>query len=295
MKMFLVTAGRHLGEVWFRNDEDFRVGMNCIAIIAFTCRVKVLAFVLMSNHIHIIICCEDQEKAKAFADAFKKRYSYYLRIKYGKKEFLRRSMCDIREIKNENESPERAIAYVQMNPVAANICSSPVMYPWGTGASFFNPEKPDGRQLKDFSIREQSRILRSNILLPPKLIITDKLFAAPESYIDIQLVESIFHTAKRFNYFLENSSKIKNQIKDHNCSIPSFSDQAVLAAIPDLYRSLFSEKYPGFSKETESSLSINQKILFIKQLKFRFSSDTGQLSRVTGWTESEIANLINAF
>ena len=52
MKMFLVTAGRHLGEVWFRNDEDFRVGMNCIAIIAFTCRVKVLAFVLMSNHIH---------------------------------------------------------------------------------------------------------------------------------------------------------------------------------------------------------------------------------------------------
>lgn len=52
MKMFLVTAGRHLGEVWFRNDEDFRVGMNCIAIVAFTCRVKVLAFVLMSNHIH---------------------------------------------------------------------------------------------------------------------------------------------------------------------------------------------------------------------------------------------------
>ena len=54
-KYYLVTT-EHLKEgLWFRDENDFRAGMNFVAIQAYQSKVTVLAFILMSNHLHFVV------------------------------------------------------------------------------------------------------------------------------------------------------------------------------------------------------------------------------------------------
>lgn len=55
-KIYLLTT-EHLEEgLWFRDEEDFKTAMNYIAIEAVRHpEVVVLAFILMSNHVHFIL------------------------------------------------------------------------------------------------------------------------------------------------------------------------------------------------------------------------------------------------
>ena len=137
-KYWLVTTDHLEDRLWFREEEDFRVGMNFVAIQAHGGKVKVLAFILMSNHVHFVLKGR-WEDVQAFINGLKHRYSIYLREKYGIKEFLRGNNVDLRPVSLDNEEMERTVAYVHMNSVAANICAHPSQYPWGTGSVFFNP------------------------------------------------------------------------------------------------------------------------------------------------------------
>ena len=69
-------------------------------------------------------------------------------------------------------------------------------------------------------------------------------------------------------------------------SLPSFRDQTVIAAIPDLCRSLFGKA--GFRE-----LNDTQKVEFLRQLRYRFSSNVNQLARVTGLKYEEAAKLLD--
>ena len=145
-KYYLVTTEHLKVGLWFRDESDFRAGMNFVAIQAYESKVTVLAFILMSNHLHFVVEGRWAD-VKAFIDGIKSRYSKYLNHKYGTAEFLRRNKVTIEEVSTLNEELEKAIAYTQMNCVAANICSHPSQYPWGTGPLFFNASKRTGRRL----------------------------------------------------------------------------------------------------------------------------------------------------
>ena len=144
--------------------------MNFVAIQAAEARpnLDVLTFILMSNHVHFVLK-GTRENAKLFIEHFKHRYSIYMNKKWHVKEFLRNNGLDIREIPYDNEAIERAIAYVEMNCVAANICTHPCQYPWGSGGAFFSPEKlPAGRTIASLKTRERERLLHSNCTTLPK-------------------------------------------------------------------------------------------------------------------------------
>ena len=143
-RFWLITTQKLEERLWFRDEEDFRVGMNYVAILAATSPVQVMAFVLMSNHVHFIVGC-NQEDASIFIVKFKKIYSQYFANKYSQKGLLHRNDSDFKELIIGDESFERAVAYVQMNPVAANICLNSTGYPWGTGDSFFRATHPKGK------------------------------------------------------------------------------------------------------------------------------------------------------
>ena len=55
-EIYLLTTD-HLEEgLWFREEEDFKVAMNYVAIqAACSSTVTVLAFILMSNHVHFVL------------------------------------------------------------------------------------------------------------------------------------------------------------------------------------------------------------------------------------------------
>ena len=284
MEFWFVTSDHLSNRIWFRNDDDFKMGMNLVAVLAVALKVDVLALILMSNHVHFVLCCT-HEKARQFSEKYKKRYSQYMNKKYGIKELLRRVHFDIEPIIPEDESLEWVIAYTDMNPVAAGICFSPTGYQWGTGDAFFKTKKAKGRPIGTLSDRARIALLHSTLPMPPHLLVGDDGYILPESYVKVELVENLFRTPKRMNYFHQNSSKAKRRLSSDDAA-PSFRDQLILSAIPDLCQSLF-------RKPSMTGLTENDQAELLKQLRFRFSSNADQLARVTGLSYNKVVELLD--
>lgn len=285
MKFFLITSDHFSDRLWFRDDEDFRVAMNYVAIVSFTLGINVLAFILMSNHVHFVVECTHEE-AKVFADRFKMLYGKYYARKYCSAEYLRRTGIDIRDVRLEDESLKRAIAYVNMNSVAANICAYPNMYPWGTGDTFFNSNNTSSALLGDMSYRAQNRIIKSKVKLPSHFSLSNSGYILPSSYVPVKFVESVFNSASSYRYFLNNSSKARAHLETR--ASPSFRDQNIVAASVDLCRSLF--RVDGVE-----DLTTSQTAELLRQLKYRFNSDINQLARVIGLSYAKVAELIDLY
>jgi REP element-mobilizing transposase RayT len=286
-KLWLITTEHLKAGLWFRDEEDYKVGMNFVAIQAHASRVVVLSFTLMSNHVHFVVKAESKKDAEAFIEGFKHRYSLYLRRKYGVKEFLRGNGVKIDFISPYDEDPEKAIAYVEMNCVAANICSHPSQYPWGTGCLFFDQRKPDGRPLGSFSKRACKRLLHTDVeSLPDNWLIGADGHILPQNYVDVEAVQAFFRTPQRMNWFLTNSSKAKKRLEADD-NLPAFRDQVILAAVPDLCQSLF-------GKRKFSQLTRDEQVEFVRQLHFRFSAHVNQIARVCGLTYEQAARLMDS-
>jgi REP element-mobilizing transposase RayT len=285
MDYWLATTDHLTDRIWFRDDEDFTMGMNLVAILAIAIHVNVLSFILMSNHVHFVLCCP-YGKAMQFMNEYKRRYSQYLSGKYGGKEQLRKVHVDIRAISGNDESLEWAIAYVHMNPVAAGICLSATGYPWGTGNTFFKAKREKGRLLGTLSERARRRLLHSKVELPLDFLVVEDGYILPESYVNRDFVESVFRTPARMNYFLNNSSKAKRRLESGEKGSPAFRDQIILSAIPDLCGSLF-------HKASVNELTKDEQTELLKQLRFRFSANVNQLARVTGLSYATVTELLN--
>ncbi|MBO4595172.1 MAG: hypothetical protein J5632_00975 [Bacteroidales bacterium] len=284
-KEYWLISTEHLSDrIWFQEEEDFVVAMNMVAVIALLVPVRVLCFVLMSNHVHFVLE-SSYEDAFEFICKFKQFYSRYVSKKYGQKKMLRRNDVDILQLGLKPESLERAIAYVLMNPVAANICTFPSQYPWGCGSVFFNQNHSTGKTIGSLSERGRYRIFHCNATLPPSYELTPEGFVSPLNYIPIRFVENLFQTPKRFSYFLMNSSKAKSRLEKD--PLPSFRDQTILAAIPDLCRTLF-------RKDSFDNLSSEERPEFFQQLRRRFSADVAQLARITGLEYSTVSRYLDA-
>lgn len=285
MEYWLVSTEHLEGRLWFRDEEDFKAAMNYVAVLSCVLGVDILAFVLMSNHVHFVIR-ETREKVLEYVNEFKRRYSIYIGHKYGVKEFLRRNDVHLLLVQGD-EALERAVAYVQMNPVAAGICAHPTQYPWGTGSVFFSQMQPAGKPLADIPNRPRMRMLHSECgALPPNWTVGGDGFILPHNYVKIKAVEACFRSAKRMNYFLYTSSKAKKRIDASEENLPAFRDQVILSALPDLCRSLF-------QKNAFQDLSGAEQTELLRQLRYRFSSNVNQLVRVCGLSYPEAARLLD--
>ncbi len=284
MKFYLLSTSPLKDRLWFRDDADFQAAMNYVAVsVAVVQGVNVLAFILMSNHVHFVLECT-WEKALEFITHFKRLYGAYFERRHGVHDLLRRNSVDIREVRIQDESLLRAIAYVMDNPVAANICFHPSNYPWGCGNVLFNPGKERGTALGQYSQNKRRVLLKSKSPVNLNWEIGRDGYVLPHSYMPVSFVESLFCSPRRLTYFITTSSKAKARLEKG--AAPAFQDQLILAAVKSLCQSLF--RCNGVSELPETDLSY-----LLKDLRRRFNSDVKQLARVLGMPYESVANLID--
>lgn len=282
MQFWLVTTDHLTDRLWFKDDEDFKTGMNIPPVLAASMQVNILSFILMSNHVHFVLACS-QSDAKIFINRFKKMYSQRYCKKYASRALLRDNGVDIRELFLDGESLEKGIAYIQMNCVGANISLNPADYPWGTGNAYFRLQSPKGTRIGDLSVRKLIRCIHSKLSLPASYVINDAGFIEPSSYVSVEFVESLFRTPKRMNFFLQNSSKAK-LVRE----MPSFGDQIVLSGMKSLCVSLF-------RKTSIADLSEPELSELLKQTRYRFSADPRQIARVSEISYENVCRLLDTF
>ena len=282
--VYLISTSHFEDRIWFRDEEDFISGMNYVAISSAKCKVLIFCFVLMSNHVHFVVE-GDKSACMLFISRFKQLFSTYLLHKYEAKQFLRHNGCDIRPLQGE-DSLERAIAYVLMNPVAANICLAANSYPWGSGNCYFNACPINGVPIKGMSARKRAVMLHSTTAVGDFWLVSGRGYILPESYVAVKTVEKAFRTPGRMQYFLLSSSKARLRTESEPALIPSFRDQTLVALTSDICISLF-------GKTSVATLNDTQQRRLVNELHRRFSADILQLARILSIPQATLADILD--
>ena len=182
--------------VMFKDNEDYVTGINYLAVCQIALnqtalnqtalnqtapnQIEIIAFCLMSNHLHIVAKGENAI-LKKFIISFKRRYSMWLARKYNEHKILHRTAFTIKEI-GSTEYLKQVIAYVLRNPIAAGINVSPFQYKWSSASCYFRQkdetfpqkngtfrQKNEALPQKDETFRRQDEtFLQKNEALPQK-------------------------------------------------------------------------------------------------------------------------------
>ena len=181
-----------------RDDQDYDVLVKYIFLCALSKNVRVVTYVVGSNHLHVIVLAEDLEQAKACGDEIRRRYAMWFSHKYHERKLYHRKCADAQWIDTEWYL-RNAIAYVFRN--ALDNGDNVETYPWSGYRALFCQGKCTGwtRPAASLTKRERETIFRTNDTLEgvPWLLDADGRLE-PASTCDYAYVEEAFDGSQAF-------------------------------------------------------------------------------------------------
>jgi len=117
----------------FFTDADRRTYLECLENYCAQARLRILAYCLMSNHIHLVAIPDEPESLAVSLRRAHGRYALYLNARRGRAGHLwqnRFYSCSLDE-------PHlwAALRYVEHNPVRARLVTRPEEYAWSSAAA----------------------------------------------------------------------------------------------------------------------------------------------------------------
>lgn len=278
------TEGRALPWM-FQNEEDFIAGVNRIGICYLRTNAKVVAYVLMDNHVHFVLY-GTMPQCKKFITLYKQLTGTWIRVKYGLNDFLKQLPTNILLLDTE-EKLLNTIAYIDRNPVVAGYRFLATEYPWGSARYVFkdSSEFQDVVSLKTLTCRSQRELLSTRISLPGEWRIDNKGMLCPDSFIDFSVIESYFKTPVRYSYFI--AKKLEGPVE-----LEVESSQK--AFIPDIelreiVRKMVSQDY---GKDSMADLDVNARLSIARRLRYSYASTFKQISRMVHLDRSTLEGFI---
>lgn len=271
----------------FQDDEDFIAGVNRIAICSLITGVVVVCFILMDNHLHLILYGY-VTKCKAFINNYKRLTGKWISRKYGISQYLKHLPSEIIPIKTE-ESLLNTIAYIDRNSIVAGYRYMPREYPWGTARYMFQDfrcrEKIPAVKLSDMTVRAQRSVLKSRVTIPADWEIDSKGMIIPKSFVDLSKLEMIFKTPARYSYFL--SKKLEGEIEmSMENSLKTFlPDKELREVTSKIIVSKFGEK-------AVAELDIRSKLEVAKELRYNYLTTVKQISRMLSLSDTLLQKFI---
>lgn len=252
--------------VIFKGDGNYIYGMNSIPVCAVGNQVTILAFCLMSNHIHFIVHGEE-DNCRKFITQYKKRLTALTNLSST-------DVC-IKHI-NDDDYLMKAIGYVLRNPVSAGIRLMPYHYDWSSASLYF--KKPDsgrlGKKIGTLSYRSKRELLHSQTILLDEYILTEKGLILPECYVDFEYVENLFRSPARLMYAMSRNENMEMELSGNILHKTKYSDEELSGTIKELCEEIF-------QKSSADLLSIEDRYRLAKILHKRYRLSRKQLARLT--------------
>lgn len=269
----------------FQDEKDFIAGVNRIGICSVMTGVIAVAFILMDNHIHLVLYGSMPE-CKAFINLYKRLTGSWISSRYGIKDYLRHLPAEIIRIEDE-ESLLNTIAYIDRNSIVSGYRFIPQEYPWGTSRHIFREKAEESayRRLDTLSVREQRSILNTRVKLPGHWLIDKAGMIIPSSFINIPRLEKYFGSPARYTYFL--AKKLEGKIE----MTMKYSRKTF---IPDKeLRPIVKEMCTGaFGTADIKSLDVKSRLVIAKRLRYDYASSIKQIARMTGLDENMLEDFI---
>lgn len=274
-------------DVIIRDEEDFIVARNYLALSAWSIKVDILVFCLMSNHIHALLGAESRNLALKYIRHFKQIYSTYLHNKYGRDSALKGQFESIALI-SDLKYLRNCIAYILRNPVSARVCSKVDEYLWSSYGAYFRVDSSNAYvPITNLKGRLRRKVLRTGMNLDNcPYYIDDKGNISAESFVRSDLVHLAFNkSGKLFLYYLGICNDAQMEYELVNRPLVQSSDQDLLTAVETVIAQRF--------KKNVAQLTTGEKCSVLKYLFFNFKSTVPQLSRILGLSRELIRKVLS--
>lgn len=267
----------------FLDDSDFKQGVTKLAVAASSCSVRIIAFELMNNHVHLILAGQEQECVRLF-ETYRSKLARMTKAKGIEAPFNLMipnviPINDVRMLRTE-------IAYVHRNCIIPDPERSPFSYLWGTGFIYFNeliylfPQE----NYCSLTLREKRELLHSrHVDLPAYFSIMNGMIS-PLTFCSIDEGQMYFRNAMSYFLALFNDYESYSRIakRDNDSAIVSY-DEFFYAAC-SVCKTDFGVSFPN-------RLSNEDKIKLARRMHDDFHATNAQLNRVLGIDRSVLNEL----
>ena len=118
-------------QVVFTDSDDFFIYKSWLREASESLECRVHAYVLMSNHIHLLVSAEETSHLSKLSQAVGRRYVPYFNHKYGKSGSLWEGRFKAASIDSENYLMA-CYRYIELNPVRALMVTDSQYYEWSS-------------------------------------------------------------------------------------------------------------------------------------------------------------------
>jgi len=126
----IITRGNNR-EACFYGDEDYLFYLECLADACERYRVALHAYVLMTNHVHLLMTPEDSSGISKVMQSLGRRYVQYINYQYKRCGTLWESRHKSSLIDAEQYLLS-CYRYIELNPVRAGMVEHPADYRWSS-------------------------------------------------------------------------------------------------------------------------------------------------------------------
>lgn len=273
------------GTLLFNNPAEYAFGMLMIGLLSIKFSISVYAFVLMPNHIHIILSGTGENCLNSF-DYLKRKLSARL-IKDAYSPLPPDYWFKLVKI----ETPEQMrseLIYVLRNPLEKGLASVSG-YLWGSGWLYYSdiPSVLAGTPVGELSKRALAKMLSSEESLPEDWLIHPHLGLLPGSFVDTSLVLKLFPTPKDLQTALVKDYEVFFQIASRLGEVAEFSKREIDSIVEQLLQKRFDGK-------PVKELSDKEKAQLALILKREYGLTTYQISKSIFVKEVVIRQLLNS-
>lgn len=273
----LYTNGKETS-LLFKENQDFTFGINVLAQTALRfLSVRIIAFALMNNHIHILASGKKEDLTEFFA-FFRKRI--FRGLNSPKSSGFAPQIKEITDL----SSMRNHIVYIHRNGYVADKGHTPYSYPWGTGTYYFGPALNNLRTYKDTTTVERRGMFRGRIPDIPKDWKMAGGYIAPPSFCSIAFGMAMFRDAHQYYYFLN-----KN-VEEYQSLAIDLDDNEFLTD-SEAYTRILAVLKSDYNGTAMKDLTKAQKFDLARKLRYDFRSSNGQIRRVLGLSQYEVDSL----
>ena len=119
----------------FRDNDDYQRMLRTLRDFSAECKVALHAYVLMSNHIHLLLTPETNDGVPRMMQALGRSYVRYFNIRHGRTGTLWEGRYRSSLIEAERYLLA-CMVYIDLNPVRAGMVSAPGDYAWSSHAHY---------------------------------------------------------------------------------------------------------------------------------------------------------------
>lgn len=268
-------------DLLFRTPEELDEALNLIAFAVFATNCRLLAFAVMSNHLHFVIE-GSLSSCEAFFSHFHALLSKYL-SRCGRFDLAQKCTPAYVPINNLKQLKDE-IAYVVRNPYVASSNVNMFSYRWCSGHLYFNGlselmEKGVNMSEQQLKNRRIFTHTRSGTVDSRLLAINGT--ALPACFVDYHRAENFFDNARDFQYCMMKNVESQVAIAKRIGDTLFLDDNEMWELSYKLCRETYKVKSPFILKGEE-------RITLAKTLKFEYGASNKQIARCTGMDRSYV-------